>query len=45
MELIQAKATAIYPEGKADEPRPFFEIAYTDEARSGQTEPELPLIT
>jgi len=37
MELIQAKATAIYPEGKTDEPRPFVEIAYTDEARSGQT--------
>lgn len=36
VEFHQARATALYPEGSADEPKPFVEIEYTDEQRNGQ---------
>lgn len=38
IDFRQAAATAIYPEGSQDNPRPQVEFTYTDPARNGQTD-------
>jgi sulfide:quinone oxidoreductase len=37
IEYKQAKATAIFPEGDAGNPRPFVAVEYTSADKSGQT--------
>ncbi len=38
VELLQAKAVSIHPEGDGAQSRPFVRIEYTDQSRAGQSE-------